>query len=88
MLRVVLKLKVSLTGISILIGILQQFVAQVWTQAYHSIKAVENINTQCLLVMHMVLDALKSNGPHKLEYYRDIAWCYKTNFKMNLLRLE
>jgi len=36
----------------------------------------------------MVLDALKCNCPHKLEYYRDIAWCYKANFKMNLLRLE
>ena len=30
----------------------------------------------------------KCNGPHKLEHHRDLAWCYKANFKLNPPRLE
>ena len=30
----------------------------------------------------------KCNGPHKLEHHRDLAWCCKTNFKLNSPRLE
>ena len=31
---------------------------------------------------------IKYNRPHKVEHYREIAWCCKTNFKTNLPRLE
>ena len=31
---------------------------------------------------------IKCNGHYKLEYYRDIAWYCKANFKINLPRLE
>jgi len=30
----------------------------------------------------------KCNNLHKLEHYREIAWYYKTNFKINPPRLE
>jgi len=30
----------------------------------------------------------KCSGPHKLEHYRDLAWCCKANSKLNPSRLE
>ena len=30
---------------------------------------------------------VKCNSPHKVKYYREIVWCYKTNFKTNSSRL-
>ena len=31
---------------------------------------------------------LKNNKLYKLEHYRNIIWCYKANFKMNLSKLK
>ena len=31
---------------------------------------------------------IKYNRPYKVDHHREIAWCYKTNFKMNPPRLE
>ena len=31
---------------------------------------------------------VKCNGSHKTEHYQQFAWCCKTNFKINLLRLK
>ena len=31
---------------------------------------------------------IKCNGLYKLEYYRDIVWCCKTNFMINMPRLK
>ena len=31
---------------------------------------------------------IKYNSPHKIEHNKDIAWCYKVNFKSNLPKLE
>jgi len=31
---------------------------------------------------------LKCNGPYKLEHHKNMAWCYKPNFKTNLPKLE
>ena len=30
----------------------------------------------------------KCSRPHKIKHHRDIAWCYKANFKMNPPQLE
>ena len=34
------------------------------------------------------IKCLKCNRLHKLKHYRDIAWCCKSNFKMNSSRLK
>ena len=31
---------------------------------------------------------IKCNDSYKVEYYRDIIWYYKANFKFNLSKLE
>ena len=31
---------------------------------------------------------IKYNGPHKTEYYMEMAWCCKANFKINSSRLK